>query len=295
MYTWTLRRPLEEEEIWEMRFWEEVPGQWNIKESLNKKTIELQIVFGDKKSAEQWKAREGGSISKTPPRSDWQKPIPIPKPIKIRDQFLITQESDTKEIGKLRQQYPERSLISIPPEMAFGTGTHATTRTCLRLLYDVVKEISLSDTPKTCLDLGTGSGILAIAAQKLGVKKIVAIEHDETALEIAKINTQKNSELQKETKNAIQYKVADLIKKPSNIAPKDHWDIVLANMFSEVLIELMPHMAKALNTKKPESALICSGILREQEKDVVKSAKKNKLTLIKAVRVGKWVTLLLRK
>ena len=82
--------------------------------------------------------------------------------IKVRDAILLTAETDATKIKALRLSHPQRKIISIPPEMAFGTGDHATTSTCLRLLVDVAR--ARKGTDWTVADLGTGTGVLAIAA-----------------------------------------------------------------------------------------------------------------------------------
>ena len=87
--------------------------------------------------------------------AEWNKPVPPPRPLKVRDVFLLTAEARETELVKIQKAHPKRQIISIPPEMAFGTGDHATTSTCLRLLVDVSRERKC--TKWTVADLGTGT------------------------------------------------------------------------------------------------------------------------------------------
>ena len=79
----------------------------------------------------------------------------MPPPIKVRDKFLVTQAADPKELKRLEKAHPGRELLSLPPEMAFGTGDHATTSTCLRILVDIAKSRPAG---WSCVDLGCGTG-----------------------------------------------------------------------------------------------------------------------------------------
>ena len=118
--------------------------------------------------------------------AEWNPPVAPPRPVKVRKALLLTAETRPAELAAIRQENPQRHIISIPPEMAFGTGDHATTSTCLRLLVDVARE--RRGTHWTVADLGTGTGVLAIAARKLGAGETFACDFDPFAVAAATRN-----------------------------------------------------------------------------------------------------------
>jgi len=208
--------------------------------------------------------------------AEWNPPAEPPRPIKVRDRLLLTAETRPRKIARLQQEHPRRTVISIPPEMAFGTGDHATTSTCLRLLVDVARE--RKGTAWTVADLGTGTGILAIAAHKLGAGETFACDFDPFAVAAAARNTVRNGT------PAVLTKEQDVLQwKPR----KRGYDVVTANLFSTVLIDAWPVIAKAL---APGGELIVSGILASQAWEVFTAAASNGLGFIRVIKKGKWVT-----
>jgi len=133
----------------------------------------------------------------------------------------------------------EEGAIIIEPDMAFGTGDHPTTRACLAFLVRHVKEGS------SVLDFGCGSGILSIAAARLGASRILSIDHDPKAVEIAR-------------KNAIINDVA-IMALESEEVPVEKFDIVVANIQSSVLLPRFDRLNVA------GSVLILSGLLVEEK------------------------------
>jgi ribosomal protein L11 methyltransferase len=128
------------------------------------------------------------------------------------------------------------------------------------------------------LDLGTGSGILALAAARFGAKRIIAIDHDPIAIATAKENARRNKIEQ------VDFRVADVRKWkfPARI------DIITANLFSELLIEILPKLKRAV-------WLILSGVLREQEHRLVCALKINRIGVVETRRRGKWLAILARR
>ena len=116
--------------------------------------------------------------------------------------------------------------------MAFGTGEHATTATCRRLLADIAAELPAGF---TALDLGTGAGILAIAAKALGASRVEAVDYDPVAVRIAQQNASTNGF------RTIKVSRGDVLK----LAIRRPFDVVLANLFSDVLIAAAPRIAHA--------------------------------------------------
>jgi ribosomal protein L11 methyltransferase len=211
----------------------------------------------------------GGSVSE----AQWQtamEPLERP-PLKIRSQLVIV--STEKELQQLSPDQADKALL-IPAGMAFGTGDHATTAGCLRFLADVAKELRGSSWE--LLDLGTGSGILAIAARKLGATRALAGDFDPQAVRVAKENTEANKA------SAVTVRKMDVRLWEADRS----WSVVAANLFSGILIEIAPKLAKAV---APGGKLIFSGVLREQEEEVLKAFGKQKLKILQVVRKGKWI------
>lgn len=171
-------------------------------------------------------------------------------------------------------------VIRIDPGMAFGTGGHETTRLCLELLESVMEDSPLLTVP-SLLDLGTGSGILAMAASLLGAGRILALDIDPDAVLVARENFQLNQ-------------LSDLIE--CGTIPleslEEKFDIILANILAEELVRLAEDLAKRLH---PGGALILSGILAEKESLVRQGFSTQPLKYIRTGCAGEWVAMLYRK
>jgi ribosomal protein L11 methyltransferase len=138
--------------------------------------------------------------------------------------------------------------VVLDPGMAFGTGTHATTSLCLAALSDL-----LAERPGAAvLDVGTGSGILAIAARKLGARRVAANDDDPKAVEVARENAARNGA------------EVEIVAAPLD-AIAGTFDVVVANILANTLAELAPAIAPKL---APGGVLLLSGILGPQEAEV---------------------------
>ena len=278
MFVWSKITPAQWADAWEERF----AGHPNLVIEYLKggKSLRLRVFCQNENEAAEIKARFGGSIRKTS-ASEWNKPVTPPRPVKVRDAFMLTAESRPRELAALRTSNPGREIISIPAEMAFGTGDHATTSTCLRLLVDVSRSADFSPPGSAAwsvADLGTGTGVLAIAARKLGASEVYACDFDPFAVAAAKRNAARNGTPE------IQIEEQDVLKwKPR----KNGYNLVLANLFSTILIQAWPVIAKSL---APGGQLIVSGILHTQAWDVFTAAASHGLGFSKVVRKGKWIT-----
>ncbi len=171
------------------------------------------------------------------------------------------------------QAEPGEHVVVLDPGMAFGTGHHETTRMCLELLDD---RLQRGDAP-TVLDLGTGSGILAIAAARLGAGRVVASDVDPVARDTALRNVEAN---------AVFALVSVVDAEPGwNSGP---YDLIVGNLTAEDLAELMPLVAVNL---APRGAAILSGILVSKESIVTRALAAVRLQVTRRREAGEWVAL----
>jgi ribosomal protein L11 methyltransferase len=166
--------------------------------------------------------------------------------------------------------------VRIDPCMAFGTGQHASTRGCLELLEEAMRSTRVS----RVLDIGTGSGILAIAAAKLGAQEICAVDIDVDACRVA-------------AENAAVNEVAEHIRVFDSLdAVKGTFEVVLANMFAPQLVELTHEITERLT---PDGWAIGSGILLDEAGSVIDAWSGAGLRLHTRRPEAEWVTLAFRR
>jgi ribosomal protein L11 methyltransferase len=198
-------------------------------------------------------------------------------PLIIRDRLVISASSEPEVLDELRRKYPERIILSFPAERAFGTGNHATTSTCLRMLCDEVKS---RKAPWTLADIGCGTGVLALAGLRLGAQSAISFDFDPIAVEVAERNIARNGGA-----DNLSLFQADVFEWAP--APGEEADIVLANLFSTVLQKAFPRLIAAM---KPDGVLIISGILNTQAQETLDAAQAAGLKVQKVVSRGKWTT-----
>src|SRR6476646_119048 len=263
----------------------------------DRKAAIAEIAGSSQRDLEKIRSRFGGTIEKLP--RDWLKEFSRSQksePIKIGNRLTIYRSVTSKN----RSKNKNRSLL-IPAGTAFGTGEHATTAMSLRLLEQCtrfwgVQAASLQSSAdcrrtlfkegsagslrspepeRTLLDLGTGTGILALAAARFGAKRVIAIDDDPAAITTARENARRNKF------DNIDFRVADARRWP--LPPRI--EIMTANLFSELLIEILPKL-------KGAQRLILSGILRDQEARLVRALKRNGIVIVEMQRRGKWIAIL---
>ena len=198
-------------------------------------------------------------------------------PLIIRDRLVISASSEPEVLDELRRKYPERIILSFPAERAFGTGNHATTSTCLRMLCDEVKS---RKAPWTLADIGCGTGVLALAGLRLGAQSAISFDFDPIAVEVAERNIARNGGA-----DNLSLFQADVFEWAP--APGEEADIVLANLFSTVLQKAFPRLIAAM---KSDGVLIISGILNTQAQETLDAAQAAGLKVQKVVSRGKWTT-----
>lgn len=281
MFVWSKVSPVSKQSILEERFLGLAQTNAVITELPGKKRFRIEVYCNDKNDAQKLLNEFGGKLSKLQIK-DWAKLNGSSErpPIKIRDRLIITDSNKKSEIKRISKIFEGRDVISIPAALAFGTGDHETTSTCLRLLVDLAKEYNRNNKEWSLCDIGTGTGILAIAATMLGSEKVECFDFDSNAIKIAKRNILRN-----QTTNICIYE-ADLFEwKPKK---KKCWDIITANIFANVL---NANLSKIFNALESGGNLILSGILREHENSVIKSAERTSLTDPIIYRKGKWVSM----
>ena len=163
---------------------------------------------------------------------------------------------------------------------AFGTGEHETTSLCLEAIYYLSKKYNFHN----MLDMGCGSGILAIAMAKIWKEKIFAVDIDSVAVGVARVNARKNF-----VNNFIKFNVSNgyLSKE---IIQRAKFDLITANILAKPLIKFAPYLKKSLSK---DGIAILSGLLNYQEKAVIKAHLIQGLKLVKIFRKNSWSAIIL--
>lgn len=199
-------------------------------------------------------------------------------PLIIRDRLVISASADAAVLEALRKKYPKRIVLTFPAERAFGTGNHATTSTCLRMLCDHVRHLPAGGW--TLADIGCGTGVLALAGLRLGASRAISFDFDPVAVEVAARNIERNGGA-----DNLELFQADVFEWAP--APGQQADVVLANLFSSVLQKAFPRLRAAM---KPGGILIISGILNTQAPETLDAAVHAGLRVQKTITRGKWTT-----
>jgi len=194
----------------------------------------------------------------------WKKSF---KPLDVGTLFTI--------LPPWEKQNGDRIPLIIDPGMAFGTGHHGTTRSCLVLMERYAPSVAR----KRFLDLGTGTGLLAIAARKIGFSKVIGVDTDPLAIEASRKNMLLNRS------EGIELFEGDIH------AAAGTYDMIAANLISGTLVELAGEIA---SRSGPSGVVIMSGILEGQNEEVETAAEKAGLRFTERLLDGKWITLAFR-
>ncbi len=195
------------------------------------------------------------------------------------DDILIT---PSWEPVKSKDQ--DKLLIQIDPGTAFGTGMHETTQLCIRQIRKYVTEETV------LLDVGTGSGILSIAALKLGAKRALGTDLDPCAISASKENMEVNG-IPSEKFQVLEGNIIDN-RKIQEQAGCEQYDMVTANILAEVLVPLTPVIVQHL---KKGGIYITSGIIEEKETVVKDAVQAAGLEVLEVTHQGDWVSVTARK
>lgn len=187
------------------------------------------------------------------------------KPLKVNRDLVIkpSWESVVTDPGTM--------VIDIDPGMAFGTGTHPTTILCLRLIRAFMGKSS------TFLDVGTGSGILSIAAAKYGAGSIVAVDTDEVALSITAENLARNGVEPERCLTILGHLLNGVTGR---------FDLVVANILTNVIIELLDDLHRVI---EPGGIFICSGIILQHRERVALAMVNRKFDILAVETLDGWV------
>ena len=185
---------------------------------------------------------------------------------------------------EVKPEDKDKMIIHIDPGTAFGTGMHETTQLCMRQLKKYVKD------GMEILDVGTGSGILSIAALKLGAGHAVGTDLDPCAISA----TRENLEANQIPEGSMDVMIGNIIddKAVQDQVGYEKYDIVTANILADVLIPLTPVICHQM---KPGALYITSGILDVKEDVVVKAVKDAGLEILEVTHQGEWVSVTARK
>jgi ribosomal protein L11 methyltransferase len=236
-------------------------------EEADRKRLQLEVASPSRAKLQGLVKEFGGRVLKLP--HNWLQRFSREQqtePIRVGKRLIVLRSQKDREASS----FPYNLII--PSGLAFGTGEHATTAMSLRML----EKLTRSWKPGwSIVDLGTGSGILALAATRFGATRVVGIDNDRVAISTAKENARLNKV------RAVRFRVGDVRRGglPRKI------DIICANLFSELLIAIGPKL-------KAARWMILSGILRNQERDVTRALTRHKIDIVEVRRRGKWVAIL---
>ncbi len=165
-------------------------------------------------------------------------------------------------------------VIELDPGRAFGTGTHPTTYLCIKLMEKYIKE------NQSVIDVGTGSGILMVAADKLGAQEIWGVDIDPDAVEVAKENLALNKVSEEKTKVL----VGNLL----NVVEDKKFEVVVVNILADVILLLLKDISKVI---AENGILILSGIINDKKNLILEACKKEKLEIVEIIEDKEWVAM----
>lgn len=198
-------------------------------------------------------------------------------PIEIGEKMLVMPAWQELQAGE------SRSVIRINPAMAFGTGTHPTTQLCMRLM-----EKHLTQGTRV-IDIGCGSGILSIAALKLGAKNVIAVDVDGQAID----STKENAILNGISSTTLEIGKGSVKEILSGQFSYDHASLVMVNILASIILRLFEQGLADIVTK--DGMLLLSGILIHQEEEIMDTAQQKGFKLVSRLSDGDWVSVALRK
>ncbi len=271
IWRWTRMTSEKWEDAWIERLQFLGPGRAAIIGWPGSRSVRIE-AFCDEKTGRKLVKEFGGRLTKA---RDWtMQPDQPRKPLRIRGKLTV--HGDPKSFAAHQGR---GAALLIPAGMAFGTGEHATTASCLRMLCDLSEDLPAG---WRAIDAGTGSGILAIAAAALGAADVEAFDFDPACVRITKANARANRF------RHVRAALADVLKwKPPGAV-----EVVMANLFSDLLMKAAPVLKRAT---KRGGHLIFSGVLRAQLPEVLETFQRLGFSVKRTVIRGKWSAGLCRR
>ena len=197
------------------------------------------------------------------------------RPIPIGEKLLVMP-------ARIEQEDASRLTVKIDPSMAFGTGTHPSTQLCLELLEVYTQQ------GNAVIDVGCGSGILSIAALKLGASKAICVDIDAAAIKATLENSRANG-----VDDAVETGLGSVDEVRAKTFSVNQAPVVLANILAPVIIRLFDGGLAQLVT--PGGVIILAGILDEQGASVRAAGEAHGLTFVEERHIGDWVALVMRR
>ena len=271
-------------------------GQLVIVRRPGRKRLELEIACRSKSDSSALLKKFGGRIEAL--ARNWLKRYARTdsKPIKIGKRLVIVRfmnqprhcsgrrpqrnshrhaKPDALRTAHATADHSETALLIIPASLAFGTGEHATTAMSLRFFEQLTRGWKHR---WSLVDLGTGSGILVLAAKCFRAGRVLGIDDDRTAILVAESNARLNQIC------GATFQLGDVRKWKLAQQP----DVITANLYTDLLIEILPKL-------RGSAWLILSGILRSQQDELVSALLQNRFDIIRTKRRGKWMAFLARR
>ena len=275
VWNWSRRIAAEDEDAWRDRLAFLGPDKIAVHGRPGLRTVRIE-AYSETAAALRRAIREfGGKLEKLDVQKLAARAAAPRKPLRLSADFAVM---DAHGNWPSKRPLP-RVLLRIGGSMAFGTGEHATTASCLRILRH---EASRFGSGWAALDIGTGTGILAIASEKLGASRVNAFDNDPRAVRAAQANVRLNH------CKRVSVKCADLFL----WNPSRRYPVVMANVFSEIL---RANAARIVRAVGPGGCLVLSGILRAQEAETAAAFTSRGLRIDQTKRRGKWSTVVLRR
>ena len=190
---------------------------------------------------------------------------------KISERFVV------KPTWREYEPKEDELVIEIDPGRAFGTGTHPTTSLCIKLMEENIKE------GDTVIDVGTGSGILMVASEKLGAGKIVGTDIDPVAIEVA----EENLLLNKVDMEKAKAYAGDLV----TVVQDEKFDVVVANILADVLLILLKDISRVV---KKDGLIIFSGIIEDKLEEMKKAVAEVGLEILEVKADKEWRAMLMK-
>ena len=275
MFVWSKLSSEKWSDAWEERFAGNPSLNLVITTVPGRTTIRVEVYAEKQRDVDAVKKMFGGTVREVKNRN-WaamaQTNMP---PIQVRGKLVICSARTAAEMKKVKKEHVGKEVIAIPADMAFGTGHHATTATVLRMLVDAAAPYQ--GRAWKMADLGCGSGILAIAAMKLGATKVWGCDFDPKAVEVSQENAERNDT------PGIRFTETDILEWKA----REQYDIVIANIFYDILEAGFPQIVRAV---RPGGTLMVSGILKSQAESCLAVASRLGVTWDRVVTRGKWVS-----